>query len=76
MATKSIVLELSKGDKLNRNNYDIWHCKISYVLKEQDVMDILTTVIPKLESRNWREHEVYASQKKIALFTSPCLVTG
>ena len=32
--TKSIVAELNKGEKLNGDNYEIWHMKIQYVLEE------------------------------------------
>ena len=28
MATKNIVVDLTKGEKLDRTNYDMWHRKI------------------------------------------------
>ncbi|XP_028751927.1 uncharacterized protein LOC114711676 [Neltuma alba] len=51
---KSIIADLIGGDKINRDNYSIWHRKISYVLKEQEVTDVLTTFLS--------EHEVMDSR--------------
>ena len=39
---KSIIIVLNQGDKLNENNYDVWHRKIQYVLKEQDMLKMIT----------------------------------
>jgi len=33
-ASKSIIANLNHGDKLNEKNYDVWHCKIEYLLEE------------------------------------------
>ena len=35
-ASKNIATELNKGEKLNCDNYDIWHRKIQYILEEQE----------------------------------------
>ena len=37
MASKSIIAYLNKGEKLDGDNYDIWHRKIRYVLNEQEL---------------------------------------
>jgi hypothetical protein len=42
MASKSIVVDLNKGEKLDGENYDIWHRKIRYVLNEQEVLETLS----------------------------------
>jgi hypothetical protein len=42
MASKSIVADLNKGEKLDGENYDIWHQKIRYVLNEQKVLETLS----------------------------------
>ena len=42
MASKGIVADLNKGEKLDDDNYDIWHRKIQYVLNEQEVLETLT----------------------------------
>ena len=42
MASKGIVADLNKGEKLDGDNYDIWHRKIQYVLNEQEVLETLT----------------------------------
>ena len=52
MATKNVVADLTKGEKLDRTNYDIWHRKIQYLLNEQEVLETLTTVMMKLENGN------------------------
>jgi len=33
-ASNSIIADLSHGDKLSEKNYDVWHCKIEYLLEE------------------------------------------
>ena len=41
-ATRSIVADLNKGDKLNDKNYDIWNRKIQYLLEEQDMLETIS----------------------------------
>ena len=43
--SKNITAELNKGEKLNGDNYDIWHRKIQYILEEQDALETLTNTI-------------------------------
>ena len=33
--------DLSKEDKVDGDNYDIWHCKIQYLLNEKEVLETL-----------------------------------
>ena len=47
MASKGIVADLNKGKKLDGENYNIWHCKIQYVLNEQEVLETLTHSLSK-----------------------------
>ena len=50
MASKSIIADLNKGEKLDGDNYDIWHRKIQYVLDEQEVLETLTQSLDKPEN--------------------------
>jgi len=34
MASKNIIVDLNKGEKLDDDNYDIWHRKVEYLLDE------------------------------------------
>ena len=45
MATKNIIAELNKGEKLNGDNYNIWQLKMHYVLEEQDALEAITKVL-------------------------------
>ena len=40
MASKGIVVDLNKWEKLDGENYNIWHRKIQYVLNEQHQRDL------------------------------------
>ena len=50
--TKNIITDLNKGEKLDGDNYDIWHCKIQYILNEQEVMENLTQEMTAPEDGN------------------------
>lgn len=41
MTTKQIITNLNKGEKLNSQNYDIWHHKVVFVLEDQEVIKAL-----------------------------------
>ncbi|KAM7465477.1 hypothetical protein LguiB_013039 [Lonicera macranthoides] len=57
MASKSIVADLNKGEKLDGDNYDIWHRKIQYLLDEQEVLETLTqSLTPPPEDGNGAQH--------------------
>ncbi|KAI9096332.1 hypothetical protein K1719_026051 [Acacia pycnantha] len=56
MATKGIIVEQNKGDKLNGDNWDIWHHKVQYILEEQEVVKPLTTLFVEPEARTTTQH--------------------
>ena len=45
MASNNIIIDLNKGEKLNGDNYNIWHLKIQYVLEEQEVLETINAEI-------------------------------
>ena len=54
MASKSIIADLNKSEKLNGDNYDIR--KILYVLDEQNVLEGINHVINQPEEGNTAKH--------------------
>lgn len=56
MASKNIVADLIKGEKLDGDNYDIWHRKIQYLLSEQEVLETLTHAMDEPEQGNTVQH--------------------
>ena len=68
MATKNVVADLTKGEKLDGTNYDMWHRKIQYLLNEQEVLETLTNVMMRPENENTtqyrRDLEAYESWVK------------
>ena len=68
MANKNIVADLTKGEKLDGTNYDMWHRKIQYLLNEQEVLKTLTNVMMRPKYGNTAQHrrdlEVYKSWVK------------
>ena len=44
-ATKSIVSELNKDNKLDGDNYYIWAMKVQYVLEKQEAQDSLESIM-------------------------------
>ena len=48
-ASKSIIIDLNHEDKLSDTNYDVWHHKIEYLLKEQEMLETITQLIIKPE---------------------------
>ena len=68
MATKNVVANLTKGEKLDETNYDMWHRKIQNLLNEQEVLETLTNVIMWPENGNTAQHrrdlEAYESWVK------------
>ncbi|KAI9194586.1 hypothetical protein LWI28_007387 [Acer negundo] len=43
--SKSIVSELNKEEKLNGNNYKMWHRKVQLILEEQEALETLTNTM-------------------------------
>uniref|UniRef100_A0A2N9IJL4 CCHC-type domain-containing protein n=1 Tax=Fagus sylvatica TaxID=28930 RepID=A0A2N9IJL4_FAGSY len=56
MASKGIAADLNKGEKLDGDNYDIWHRKIQYVLNEQEVLETLTHSLSAPEQGDTEQH--------------------
>ena len=51
-STKNVVADLTKGEKLDETNYDMWHRKIQYLRNEQEVLETLTNVMMRHENGN------------------------
>ncbi|GAV90623.1 UBN2_3 domain-containing protein [Cephalotus follicularis] len=68
MATKNIIADLNKGEKLTGTNYDIWHKKMTFLLNDQELYEHLTTNMtrPLKEStaQNCRDLEVFKAWSK------------
>ena len=64
---KSTITDLNQGDKLNENNYDVWHRKIQYVLEEQKMLKTITQPMVESEHDNTIQHrcdmEAYQAYK-------------
>ena len=67
-ATKNIIVELNKGEKLNGDNYEIWHRKVQYILEEQEALETLNHIMQEPEQGNSAQHrrdqEAYVAWKK------------
>ena len=57
MASKCIVADLNKVEKLDGENYNIWHRKIQYLLNEQEVLETLTHLLSKLDEGSTEQHQ-------------------
>ena len=58
-ATKNIITELNKGKKLNGDNYEIWHCKVGYILEEQEAFATLNHIMQEFEQGDSAQHKIY-----------------
>lgn len=38
IVTKNIIIALKKGEKLNDDNYEIWHYKVRYIFEKQKAL--------------------------------------
>jgi hypothetical protein len=52
VVSKSIIVDLSHEDKLSEKNYDVWHRKIEYLLKEQEMLETITQPMTEFEQGN------------------------
>ena len=75
-ASKNIVAELNKGQKLNGDNFKIWSIKIQYILEEQEVLETLKNVLVEPEAGNTTQHkrdkesyDAWSRKNKIARIT-------
>ena len=57
MASKSIIANLNKGEKLDGDNYDIWHRKIRYILNEQEVLETITQSLTTPQHGDTPQHQ-------------------
>ena len=57
MASKGIVADLNKWEKLDGENYNIWYRKIQYVLNEQEVLETLTHSLSKPDEESTEQHQ-------------------
>ena len=57
LASKGIVADLNKGEKLDGENHNIWHYKIQYVLNEQEVLETLTHSLSKPDEGSTEQHQ-------------------
>ena len=53
IATKNIITELNKTEKLNGDNYEIWHRKVRYIHKEKEALETLNHVMQELVHGNF-----------------------
>ena len=67
-ASKSIIADLNHGEKLSEKNYDVWHCKIEYLLEEQEMLETITQPMAEPEQGNTAQHkldmEAYQTYKR------------
>ena len=67
-ALKTVVANLNWEEKLVGKNYDIWHCKIQYLLDKLKVLKTLTNLMDEHEqgnsAQNCRDIESYKSWQK------------
>ena len=67
-SSKNIVAKLNKGEKLNGDNYDIWHRNFQYVLKEQETFQNAIIKLEESESGLTKQYHMdlkaYQSQKR------------
>jgi hypothetical protein len=57
IATNNVVADLTRGDKLIGNNYNIWHRKIQYLLNEQELLETLSNNMIRPEDGNTAQHK-------------------
>ncbi|KAK2973132.1 hypothetical protein RJ640_012196, partial [Escallonia rubra] len=60
MATKNVIADLVKGEKLNGDNYDVWHKKMKFMLNEQELEEHLSKeMVAPTEAQPLRDHTAY-----------------
>lgn len=68
VVTKSIVANLNKMNKLNVDNYDLWHHKIHHVLQEKNLIEVFVYVPKDLcqgsNKQSKRDNEACLGWKK------------
>ena len=66
--TRSIVVDLNQGDKLNDKNYDVWHRKIQYLLEEQDMLETISQPMVEPKHGTTAQHKQAIDELKSHLF--------
>ena len=65
---KAIIVNLNKGEKLNGDNFDIWHRKVTFIIKDQEATEALHTTMKKPQDgdsvQSKRDMEAYEAWKK------------
>ena len=65
MASKNIVADLNKGEKLDGDNYGIWRRKIQYLLNGEEVLETMNHTMVEPEqgttAQHRRDQEAYQS---------------
>ncbi|KAK2973062.1 hypothetical protein RJ640_023559 [Escallonia rubra] len=60
MVTKNVIADLVKGEKLNVDNYDVWHKKMKFMMNEQELEEHLTKeMVTPTEVQPLRDHTAY-----------------
>ncbi|KAK2989844.1 hypothetical protein RJ640_029572 [Escallonia rubra] len=60
MSTKNVIADLVKGEKLNGDNYDVWHKKMKFMLNGQELEEHLTKeMVAPTEAQPLRDHTAY-----------------
>jgi len=42
MASKKIIIDFNKEERLNRDNYKIWRMRMHYILDKQDALEAIS----------------------------------
>lgn len=50
--SKIIIDDLNKVEKLNDKNYDVWRCRIWYILEEKNTLEGIHHLLKKSEEGN------------------------
>ena len=65
MTSKTVVADLNRREKLDGKKYDIWHCRIQYLLDKLEVLETLTNLMEEPEqgnsAQNRRDLEAFQS---------------
>lgn len=77
MASKNVIADLNKGEKLDDKNYYLWSKKIQYLLNELDVLKTLTTTMEPpeegtLHSTVETNKSTMSGSKRIVVRALPC----
>ncbi|GAV87291.1 UBN2_3 domain-containing protein [Cephalotus follicularis] len=76
IATRNIIADLKKGEKLTGTNYDIWYKKMTFLFNEQELYEHLPTTMTRPPEGNTTQHrrdievfEAWSKKDRCARFT-------